>query len=261
MDTEQKTRELVREKYASIARGAPLPTASGCCGPDCGVTSVAEDGYAKLEGYAKDADLSLGCGLPTAFAGLRPGETVVDLGSGAGNDAFIAARAVGESGRVIGVDMTPEMIARANANAGKLAASNVEFRLGEIEALPVESASVDVVISNCVLNLVPDKRKAFSEIARILKPGGRFTVSDIVVDSELPEVVRRNAELWAGCVAGAMRKENYLAVAREAGFSVAVEKERVIEIPEEFIKAALAGTKLDHPVRILSVTVIGRKTG
>jgi len=117
------------------------------------------------------------------------------------------------------------------------------------------------VISNCVLNLVPDKRKAFSEIARILKPGGRFTVSDIVVDSELPEVVRRNAELWAGCVAGAMRKENYLAVAREAGFSVAVEKERVIEIPEEFIKAALAGTKLDHPVRILSVTVIGRKTG
>ncbi|HWC65649.1 MAG TPA: methyltransferase domain-containing protein, partial [Thermoanaerobaculia bacterium] len=179
--------------------------------------------------------------------------------SGAGNDVFIAARAVGESGRVIGVDMTPEMVARARNNAAKLGSRNVEFRLGEIESLPVETGTADVVISNCVLNLVPDKRRAFSEIHRILKPGGRFTVSDIVVDSEIPEPVRRSAEMYAGCVAGAIRKDEYLSIAGDAGFEVRVEKERRIEIPEDAIAAALGGAVLPEPLRILSVTVVGTK--
>lgn len=259
MDTDQKTKQLVREKYASIVSGTPLPVAASCCGTR-GVSSLAEEGYEGMEGYAKEADLSLGCGLPTAFASLSSGETVVDLGSGAGNDAFIAARSVGESGRVIGIDMTPEMIAKANANAAKLRARNVEFRLGEIEALPVADGTADVVISNCVLNLVPDKRRAFAEIHRILKPGGRFSVSDIVVDSELPESVRKSAELWAGCVAGALRREEYLGIAKEAGFEVRVEKERLIVIPEDLVASALAdGTVLTQPVRILSITVHGKK--
>jgi arsenite methyltransferase len=259
MDSEQKTREMVREKYGRIAQGSRLPAAaSSCC--STGVTSVAEVGYEQLEGYAPEADLSLGCGVPTAFASLQPGEVVVDLGSGAGNDVFVAARAVGAEGRVVGVDMTPEMISKARANAAKLGVRNVEFRLGEIEALPVRDGEADVVISNCVLNLVPDKRRAFSEIHRILKPGGRFTVSDIVVDGDLPEAVRKSAELWAGCVAGALRKEEYLSLAEEAGFQVRVEKEREIEIPEEAVAAALGGDALPQPVRILSVTVQGRKT-
>ena len=258
MDSEQKTREMVREKYAGIARGTPLPVAASCC--STGDVSIAEEGYEQLEGYAKEADLSLGCGVPTAFASLRPGEVVVDLGSGAGNDVFIAARAVGEEGRVIGVDMTPEMIEKARSNAAKLGSRNVEFRLGEIEALPVEDGIADVVISNCVLNLVPDKRRAFAEIHRILKPGGRFTVSDIVVDSEIPETVRRSAEMWAGCVAGAIRKGEYLSLAEKAGFEVRVEKERLIEIPEDVVAAALGGTALPEPLRVLSVTVLGEKT-
>ena len=258
MDTEQKTREMVREKYGRIASGDRLPVAASCC--DSGrASSVAEEGYQQLDGYVKEADLSLGCGVPTAFAALRPGEVVVDLGSGAGNDVFVAARAVGEKGRVIGVDMTPEMIGKAQENAARLASANVEFRLGEIEALPVESGTVDVVISNCVLNLVPNKRKAFSEIQRILKPGGRFTVSDIVVDSELPEAVRKSAEMWAGCVAGAIPKTEYVALAEKAGFDVRIEKERVIEIPEEAIAAVLEGASLPEPVRILSITVTGTK--
>ena len=258
MDTDETTKDFIRQRYASIATGKPLPVSASCCA-STELSSFVEEGYAGIEGYAADADLSLGCGLPTAHAGLAAGETVLDLGSGAGNDVFIASRAVGAAGRVIGVDMTPEMIAKANANAEKLGAKNVEFRLGEIEALPVEDGSVDVVISNCVVNLVPDKRKAFSEIHRVLRPGGRFSVSDIVVDGELPEPVRRNAEMWAGCISGALQKEEYLGIAREAGFEVEVEKERAIDIPEEIVAAALAGSVLGIPVRILSVTVSGRK--
>ncbi len=259
METDERTRELVREKYARIAGGRPLPVAASCCGTG-GVSSIAEEGYARMEGYAKEADLSLGCGLPTAFASLAPGETVVDLGSGAGNDVFIASRAVGPTGRVIGVDMTPEMIARAKANAQRLGAGNVEFRLGEIESLPLEDATADVVISNCVLNLVPDKRRAFAEIHRVLKPGGRFSVSDIVLDSELPDSVRQSAELYVGCVAGALRRDDYLRIAAEAGFDVRVEKERLIEIPEDQVLSALGpGVELKEPVRILSITVSGTR--
>jgi arsenite methyltransferase len=259
MNTEQRTREIVREKYAAIAAGVRLPVAASCCSGSIATDSFAESGYPQMEGYAKEADLSLGCGVPTAFASLRPGETVVDLGSGAGNDVFIAARAVGPTGRVFGVDMTPEMIARARSNAEKLGAENVEFRLGEIEALPLESKTADVVISNCVLNLVPDKEKAFAEIYRVLKPGGRFTVSDIVAESELPEPVRRSAELWAGCVSGAIRKEEYLAIAAKAGFDLEIENERPIEIPADVIAAAVDRADRTQNVRILSITLTGRK--
>ena len=260
METDETTKEFIRQRYASIVTGKPLPVSASCCA-STELSSFVEEGYAGMDGYAADADLSLGCGLPTAHAGLRPGETVLDLGSGAGNDVFIASRAVGPSGRVIGVDMTPEMIAKANANAAKLGAKNVDFRLGEIEALPVEDGTVDVVISNCVVNLVPDKKKAFSEIHRVLKPGGRFSVSDIVLDGELPRAVRRSAEMWAGCIAGALQKDEYLGIARSAGFDVAVEKERMIEIPREIVAAALAGAVLEIPVRILSITLAGRKRG
>jgi arsenite methyltransferase len=236
----EKIREVVRGRYAEMAEKKT--------GEACGCVS---ESYAGLEGYVKDADLGLGCGLPTAFASLKPGETVVDLGSGAGNDVFVAARAVGERGRVIGIDFTPEMVAKAQRNREKIGAGNVEFRLGEIEALPLGDAAADVVISNCVLNLVPDKRKAFAEIHRVLKPGGRFTVSDIVTEGPLPEPVRRSALLWAGCVAGALEREEYLGIAREAGFEVKVDQERSLPIPEA-VAAHL-------PVKILSVTVTGRK--
>lgn len=224
----EETKEFVRKRYAAIVEGRPLPAAS-CCGS--GEFSVMAQSYDGIEGHAAEADLNLGCGIPTAFASLQPGEVVVDLGSGAGNDAFISARAVGKAGRVIGVDMTPAMIEKARSNAAKLGAGNVEFRMGEIEALPLEDGIADVVISNCVLNLVPDKRKAFEEIYRILKPGGRFAVSDIVSREVLPEEIRRSAELWCGCVAGALEKSEYLSLAREAGFRLSIEKERPIAVP------------------------------
>lgn len=258
METDETTRKAVRERYAGIAAGKPLPVAAACCGTS-GLTSFAEEGYETMEGYARDADLSLGCGIPTAFASLSPGETVVDLGSGAGNDAFIAARAVGREGRVIGIDMTPEMVAKARANAEKMGTENVEFRAGEIEALPIETGSIDAVISNCVLNLVPNKKKAFAEIHRILKPSGRFIVSDVVLEGDLPADVRRNAELWAGCVSGALQKEEYLSIARDAGFDLVVEKERVIEVPDEIVEAATGRAAATIRARILSITLAGRK--
>jgi SAM-dependent methyltransferase len=246
MENGNTIKESVRRHYGEIARRAGLPSAPSCCGAPELPTSVSES-YEGIAGHAPDADLALGCGLPTAFADLRPGEVVLDLGSGAGNDVFVAARAVGESGRVIGVDMTPEMIEKAERNRQKLGLAGVEFRMGEIESLPVETGSVDAVISNCVLNLVPDKARAFSEIRRVLKPGGRFTVSDIVVEGELPEDVRKSAEMWAGCVSGAVGKEEYLSLARQAGFQVRVETERVIPVPVLGLEGA----------RILSVTVRG----
>ena len=248
MENQNEIRENVRRKYGAIAEGK-----SSCCGGG-ELISIAES-YEGVAGHEPGADLNLGCGLPTAFAGLAAGETVVDLGSGAGNDAFIAAKAVGPEGRVIGVDMTPEMIAKAESNRARVGASNVEFRFGEIESLPVADATADVVISNCVLNLVPDKARAFSEISRILKPSGRFTVSDVVIEHDLPEPVRRSAEAWAGCVAGAMKRDAYLATARAAGFDVAVDRERPIDIPTEALPPEARG----YSVAITSITVTGRK--
>ena len=181
--------------------------------------NVIGDAYAGVAGRLDEADLNLGCGVPTRHAALQPGETVLDLGSGAGNDVFIARHEVGPEGRVIGVDMTPDMIAKARANAAKLGFANVEFRLGEIEHLPVEAGSIDVIISNCVLNLLPDKAPAFAEMFRVLRPGGRFCVSDIVATGELPEGVRNAAGLYVGCIAGAMPEAEYLGLIDEAGFA------------------------------------------
>lgn len=261
MKADQETKALVREKYGEIASGK-----SCCCGQRTAASTYSEVGesYATIDGYLAEADLGLGCGVPTEFAGLEAGMTVLDLGSGAGNDVFVARREVGETGRVIGVDFTPAMLERAEENRKKLGYENVEFREGEIEALPVDGCEVDVVISNCVLNLVPDKTKAFGEIYRVLKKGGHFTVSDIVLEGELPEKMRKAAELYVGCVAGALQKEEYFGIIRETGFeNVEIPKEREIQIPDEDLLEHLTKEELQSyrssGTRVLSVTVKARK--
>ena len=258
---EQETKQLVREKYGEIAAGK-----SCCCGSRTAASAYSDVGesYAKVEGYVAEADLGLGCGVPTEHARLKAGMTVLDLGSGAGNDVFVARREVGEAGRVIGVDFTEEMLRLANANKAKLGYSNVEFRQGEIEDLPVEDSTVDVVISNCVLNLVPDKRRAFGEILRVLKPGGHLCVSDIVVEGELPEKLRKAAELYVGCVAGALPVGEYLGIVRELGFeSLAVAKQREINIPDADLREHLSEDELRayraSSARILSITLVAQK--
>ena len=215
-------KDKVRERYSKIAEGE----IKNCCDDttnsceSVSITDTMTEKYsaADLEGIPEEANLGLGCGTPTAFVDLHEGETVLDLGSGAGIDVFIAAKRVGPTGRAIGVDMTTEMIKKARENARKVKLDNVEFRLGEIENLPVEHGTIDRVISNCVINLVPNKEKAFREIYRVLKAGGSFVVSDIVSIGEIPEAIRQDLELWAGCVAGAIRKEEYLSTIKQSGF-------------------------------------------
>lgn len=239
MDSDIK--QIVKQKYGQIARS---PGGGGCCGAggacDPLIGGTFADSYGKLDGYVPEADLGLGCGLPTEGAFIRAGETVLDLGSGAGNDVFVARALVGQAGRVIGVDMVPEMVDKARANAARLGASNVTFHLGEIESLPLDDATVDVVISNCVLNLVPDKGRAFAEMFRVLRPGGRFSVSDIVIEGELPAAVREAAILYVGCVAGALAEGSYLASIATAGFEeIAVLRRRRLELPDELLAGAL----------------------
>ncbi len=231
MKTDQEIKNDVKEKYGEIATAKTPSSAanasscgtgsSSCCGTgiDSLVQMSLEYDPDELSAIPEGADMGLGCGVPTAFAELKRGSTVLDLGSGAGIDVFIAARHVGPSGKVIGVDMTEAMIERAKLNAAKISAANVEFRLGEIESLPVDDNSVDRVISNCVINLVPDKTKAFREIHRVLKTGGSFTVSDIVVDGAISPAERENAALWAGCISGALDRKEYVAIIRNAGFT------------------------------------------
>jgi len=269
METANELKQVVKEKYGEIAKASK---SSGCCGPTCcggeeskivGYT-VMQDEYDNLEGYVAEADLGLGCGLPTEYAGIKRGDTVVDLGSGAGNDVFVARSIVGDEGKVIGLDMTEEMIEKANANKIKVGFKNVEFRLGEIESMPLENNTADVVISNCVLNLVPDKRKAFAEIFRILKPGAHFCVSDIVLKGELPEGLQKSAEMYAGCVAGALQQDEYLGIIKETGFkNVEIKKTKVIELPDDVLKEYLNDSeikmfKMDN-VGIFSITVVGYK--
>ena len=222
------------------------------------------ESYADIDGYEADADLSLGCGLPTEYANMQPGETVLDLGSGAGVDAFVARRAVGSEGKVYGVDMTESMVQKARRNAETLGYTNVEFQLGEIEALPLEDNVIDIALSNCVLNLVPDKQQAFSEIFRVLRAGGRFCISDIVSTGELPDGVRDVAELYAGCISGAIPQNDYLEIIRGAGFSdVQIVKERAVELSDEALRPHLSEDNLDafraSGAGLLSVTVTGRK--
>ena len=265
METNDQLREMVRQKYADVV------TSSNCCTPRCSSEdkrgdefNMIGDAYHGVSGYVADADLSLGCGVPVEHAGLQSGQTVLDLGSGAGLDVFVARSEVGESGHVIGVDMTAEMVAKARENAEKSGFNNVEFRLGEIEHLPVLSDSVDVVISNCVLNLVPDKQRAFAEIFRVLKPGGHFCISDIVSSRELPDWVRGIAEAYAGCVSGAIPKHDYLTVIDETGFSqVNVASERRIDIPAELLAQSLTSEQQQeaqkNDLHVMSVTVTAQK--
>jgi arsenite methyltransferase len=244
---------FVQEKYRTVAE---QDSGCGCgCSEDASADSFAPTTYVSKKGYVADADLGLGCGIPTDLAGIEPGDHVLDLGSGAGIDAFIAAAIVGNSGTVTGIDFTPEMVALARLNASKLDIENVIFEHGEIESLPFLTDTFDVVVSNCVLNLVPDKFAAFSEMARVLKPGSHFCVSDIVTTGELPAHLRRSAEAYAGCVAGAIDRADYLALIEKAGFL----SERDIKIPESMLIAATeSGVDASDGTGIIaSITVRG----
>ena len=259
----EELRTLVREQYGAVAQKD-----TSCCGTTsvnaADAFNIIGDAYKSVEGYVAEADLGLGCGVPTEHAGIKPGHTVLDLGSGAGVDAFVARSLVGETGRVYGVDMTPEMVAKARANAAKLNYQNVEFRLGEIEKLPFEMNSIDVVISNCVLNLVLDKAGAFAEIYRVLRPGARFCVSDVVASAPLPDSIRNVAALYVGCIAGAEAEQRYLEVIRSAGFKdPRIVKSQRVGVPDSALSnilppdAIAAVRKSD--LHIKSVTVIGVK--
>lgn len=260
---------IVKEKYSQIADQAKDLNESSCCGATCGCSTIDSaimaDDYSKLQGYVADADLGLGCGLPTEFALIKEGDTVVDLGSGAGNDALVARSIAGEKGKVIGVDFTEKMIEKARANASKLNYTNVEFRQGDIENMPLASNVADVVVSNCVLNLVPDKKQAFTETFRVLKKGGHFSVSDIVLVGDLPEGLRKSAEMYAGCVSGAIQKNAYLNIIAEVGFTnIKVQKEKVITLPDEILNEYLSSDEIadykNGKSGIVSVTVYAEKT-
>lgn len=244
----QETKDMVRAKYAEIALQDKDTNASSCCGAGgCSteVYNIMTDDYSAVKGYNPDADLGLGCGLPTQFAGIKPGDTVLDLGSGAGNDCFVARHETGEDGRVIGVDFTPEMIEKAKANAAKLGYQNVEFRKGDIEALPLTSNVVDVVVSNCVLNLVPDKRKAFNEVLRVLKPGGHFCISDVVLRGAIPARLKESAEMYAGCVAGALPESEYLGIIHDLGFeNVTIQKRKPIIVPDDILSKYISAEEI-----------------
>lgn len=264
----EQIKNIVREKYAEIAHQDKTTNETTCCGmgPTGGTYTIMADSYANLSGYNPDADLGLGCGLPTEFARIQPGDIVLDLGSGAGNDCFVARAETGPQGKVIGVDFTPAMIRRARENAEKLGYNNVEFRQGDIEDLPVSDQSVDVVVSNCVLNLVPDKAKVFAEIHRVLRPGGHFSISDVVLRGQLPDTLLNAAEMYAGCVSGAIQMDDYLELIREAGFeNLIVQKQKPILIPDDILLEYLSADELRAFVAsgtgIFSVTAYAEKPG
>jgi ubiquinone/menaquinone biosynthesis C-methylase UbiE len=262
MKDAETLKKIVRDKYAEIAVASNRK--SCCCGDKEPDYSMLNLDYAKLDGYVEEADLKLGCGIPTAHAGIRKGDRVLDLGSGAGNDCFVARSLVGESGFVTGLDFTDEMLEKANQNNRKMGFDNVEFVKGDIEQIPLPDNTYDVVISNCVLNLVPDKHRAFSEIRRVLKPGGHFCVSDIVLKGELPDNMREAAALYAGCVSGALQMEDYLEIVKDAGYAqVEVKDERINDLPDEYFVQYVSGETLqsyrDSGAGIFSITVVGTK--
>lgn len=269
MKNDHEMKELVREKYTAIALQSQTQNATSCCGATsscCGdeVYNIMADDYTKLEGYNPDADLGLGCGLPTEFAKIKEGDTVIDLGSGAGNDAFIARRFTGKTGKVIGIDFTEPMIKKARTNADKLELNNVEFRQGDIDDMPVTSNYANVIVSNCVLNLVPNKHKVISEIYRVLKPGGHFSISDIVLEGELPAKWREIAELYAGCVSGAIQKQLYLEIIEQSGFkNINLQKDKVIIIPDTILSNYLTADEIleykNGKAKITSITVYAEK--
>jgi ubiquinone/menaquinone biosynthesis C-methylase UbiE len=267
MKTNDELKEAVKQKYSEIALQDKEVNQSSCCGSGCCSTEVyniMSDDYTKLEGYQADADLGLGCGLPTEFAQIKKGDVVIDLGSGAGNDCFVARAETGESGKVIGIDFTEAMIAKARENADKLGFNNVEFRLGDIEKMPVTANVADVIVSNCVLNLVPNKAAVFKEIFRVLKPGGHFSIADIVLTGELPHPIKSAAEMYAGCVSGAILKDEYLGLIKETGFgNIKIQKEKAIHIPDDILSAYLSAEEIadfrTNSAGIFSITVYAEK--
>lgn len=260
---------VVKEKYGEIVRKSFFQNNSSCCCGTSGCCSDLEfsmigDDYQNLEGYNPDADLGLGCGIPTQFAGIKKGNHVLDLGSGAGNDCFVAHALVGEKGKVTGLDFTDEMLVKAKQNAVKLGFTNVEFIKGDIEEMPFQDDQYDVVLSNCVLNLVPDKKKAFSEIFRVLKPEGLFCVSDVVLKGNLPEKIRQDAVMYVGCVSGALEMDDYMKIILEQGFkNVTIHKQKNIDLPEEVLRNYLSGEEIAEYKKsgtgIFSITVYAEK--
>ncbi|TXJ27490.1 MAG: arsenite methyltransferase [Chitinophagaceae bacterium] len=267
MKTQEQIKEMVRQKYAEIALQDKTENASSCCGAGgCSteVYNIMTDDYTGMKGYNADADLGLGCGLPTQFAQIKKGDVVIDLGSGAGNDAFIARAETGETGKVIGIDFTPAMIEKARANAEKLGFHNVEFREGDIEKMPVAGNTADVIVSNCVLNLVPNKGGVLKDIFRVLKPGAHFSISDIVLEGDLPVNIQQAAEMYAGCVSGAIQKETYLELIRQTGFeNITVQKEKRIIVPDDILVNYLSTDEMKEfkngNTGIFSITVYARK--
>ena len=269
MKSEEQLKNVVKERYAKIAEQGKTENASSCCGattPTNKVYNIMMEDYSQTEGYVEDADLGLGCGLPTEFAKIQKGDTVIDLGSGAGNDCFVARHETGAEGKVIGIDFTPIMIKKARTNAEKLGLNNVEFREGDIDAMPVNNDVADVVVSNCVLNLVPNKQKVIAEIHRVLKPGGHFSVSDIVLVGELPDALKQDAEMYAGCVAGAIQRAEYLDLITDMGFeNITVQKEKPIVIPDDILGKYLSEQEVNAfnkgGTGIFSITVYAEKPG
>jgi arsenite methyltransferase len=267
MQTETALKALVREKYGEIADQSRTQNAASCCGAGgCSteVYNIMADDYSQLAGYNPDADLGLGCGLPTEFAKIKKGDIVIDLGSGAGNDCFIARALTGESGKVIGIDFTERMVEKARLNAEKLGFHNVEFRFGDIEKMPVSADVADVVVSNCVLNLVPNKFNVLKEVYRVLKPGGHFSISDIVLEGELPYKLREAAEMYAGCVSGAIQKNVYLEIIEATGFkNITIQKEKSILLPDDILLNYFSAEEIQSfrssNAGIYSITVYAEK--
>ncbi len=268
--TDAALKTIVRDTYAAVADQSRTRNAASCCGSGpvsaLDEPAIMADDYGSVAGYVAEADLGLGCGLPTQFARIQPGDTVIDLGSGAGNDCFVARHETGPTGKVIGIDFTEAMLVRARQNADTLGYNNVEFRQGDIEQMPVAANVADVVVSNCVLNLVPNKQKVIAEIFRILKPGGHFSISDIVLRGSLPESLRQAAELYAGCVAGAIQQDTYVAFIQEAGFiHLAMQKEKAIVLPDDLLAHYLSpDERIAYRAAgdsIMSITVYAEKPG
>ena len=267
MTNEEQIKEIVRQKYSEIALQDKETNSCSCCGAGaCSdeVYTIMSEDYSQLDGYNPDADLGLGCGLPTQFAKIKKGDVVIDLGSGAGNDCFIARAETGETGKVIGIDFTPAMIEKARINAEKRGFNNVEFRQGDIDNMPVSENVANVVVSNCVLNLVPNKKAVFNEIYRVLKTGGHFSISDIVLTGELPEKIRTVAEMYAGCISGAIDKKEYLGNIEQAGFqNITLQKEKIITIPDDILQNYMTveeiATFKTNPAIIRSITVYAEK--
>ena len=267
MQTEEQLKEIVRKKYSEIALQDKETNMSSCCGAGgCSteVYNIMSEDYTSLNGYNADADLGLGCGLPTQYAQIKKGDVVVDLGSGAGNDCFIARHETGETGKVIGIDFTPAMIDKARSNAEVRGFNNVEFRQGDIESMPITANTADVIVSNCVLNLVPNKDAVIKDIYRVLKPGGHFSISDVVLVGALPEGLRKDAEMYAGCVSGAIQKEVYMELIHANGFEqVTIQKEKAIIIPDDILINYLTADQItafkNGATGIFSVTVFAKK--